>query len=851
MGKKRNRKPIFGGNVTLLGTTVMLSSLMAMPLTENIVYATGNSEKKSTDENQTINRATLRLTSLNGPKELSATTANQVDLVTELMVTGEDKTEFMLTISPNIAINESFEDGELKDKTGAVIGEIHVNRSLNQIKMTLNQNGTYAVSLNLPLNLKNQSMAQQTITVSAEEQRLSHVVSVLNQQVGQPAVSEDQTETNQKSSESSVQASTLSTSTEISSEHSSSSTKTSETTSKATTTSSTKNEASPSETQSSQTMATTSSTNQTKQPTSSTTTSSATKETKETKETRESNKETTQSKPATKPKVTVKNKQAVSSNQIKKSVSQPQPQTASLNRQAIPQNDFVGTVAPYAQQVAAQNDLYASVMIAQSILESGYGQSTLSQAPNFNLFGIKGQYQGQSVRMLTWEHYNGKNVQIYDNFRKYPSYAESFQDNARVLRTTSFYPGVYFYAGAWKSNTTSYRDATAALTGKYATDPNYNNKLNNLIQMYNLTQYDSPSSGSGEVIDTSTKPTTPSNDNSSTGSGSTNTNVSQQTYTVQRGDTLYAISRRYNVSVGNLMSWNGLTNHMIYPGQKLVIKGSTISIPNQPETKPEVKPQEKPSKPNQPSGTNESQKVYTVKSGDTLSGIGRQFGVSVANLKSWNGLTSDMIYVNQQLVIKGQNGTQKPQAKPQPKPTKPSQPAVSSTTYQVKSGDTLYGISRRYGVSVSELKSWNGLTNDLIYVGQGLTIKGVKVQSKPQSQATVRPTVNQGTTTYQVKSGDTLYHIGLAHGLTVSEIKAKNGLTSDLIYVGQKLVLKTTEKARPQTTVQVGKGQMHKVQRGETLWALAQKYQTSVSQIKTANRLSSDIIYPGQLLKVK
>lgn len=839
MGKKRNRKPIFSGNVTLLGTTVMLTSLMAMQLTENIVYATGNSEKKSTDENQAINRATLRLRSLNGPKEVSATTANQVDLVTELMVTGEDETEFMLTISPNVAINESFEDDELKDKTGAVIGEIHVNRSLNQVKLTLNQNGTYAVSFNLPLNLKNQSMAQQTITVSAEEQRLSHVVSVLNQQVEQPAVSENQTETNQKSSESSVQASPSSSSMKSTTEKSSSADKTSETTSKETTTSSTKNEASSSETQPSQTTATTSSTSQTKQTMSSTTTSSVTKET------RDSNNETTQSKPVIKPKVATKNKQTVSSNQIKKSVSQPQPQTANLNRQAIPQNDFVGTVAPYAQQVAAQNDLYASVMIAQSILESGYGQSTLSQAPNFNLFGIKGQYQGQSVRMLTWEHYNGKNVQIYDNFRKYPSYAESFQDNARVLRTTSFYPGVYFYAGAWKSNTTSYRDATAALTGKYATDPNYNNKLNNLIQMYNLTQYDSPSSGSGEVIDTSTKPTTPNNDNSSPGSGSTNTNVSQQTYTVQRGDTLYAISRRYNVSVGDLMSWNGLTNHMIYPGQKLVTKRSTVSVPNQPENKPEVKPQEKPSKPNQPSGTNGSQKVYTVKSGDTLSGIGRQYGVSVANLKSWNGLTSDMIYVNQQLVIKGQTGTQKPQ----PKPTKPSQPATSSTTYQVKSGDTLYGISRQYGASVSELKSWNGLTNDLIYVGQRLTIKGVKVPA--QSQVTARPTVNQATTTYQVKSGDTLYHIGLTHGLTVSEIKAKNGLTSDLIYVGQKLVLKTTEKARPQTTVQVGKGQMHKVQRGETLWALAQKYQTSVSKIKTANRLSSDIIYPGQLLKVK
>ncbi len=80
-------------------------------------------------------------------------------------------------------------------------------------------------------------------------------------------------------------------------------------------------------------------------------------------------------------------------------------------------------------------------------------------------------------------------------FRKYPSYMESFQDNAHVLKTTSFQAGVYYYAGAWKSNTSSYRDATAWLTGRYATDPSYNAKLNNVITAYNLTQYDTPSSG--------------------------------------------------------------------------------------------------------------------------------------------------------------------------------------------------------------------------------------------------------------------------------------------------------------------------------------------------------------------
>ncbi|MIW12490.1 autolysin, partial [Listeria monocytogenes] len=90
---------------------------------------------------------------------------------------------------------------------------------------------------------------------------------------------------------------------------------------------------------------------------------------------------------------------------------------------------------------------------------------------------------------------NGNLYPIIAKFRKYPSLKESFQDNAHVLKTTSFSPGVFFYHGAWKSNTSSYRDATQWLQGRYATDTSYASKLNNLIETYNLTQYDTSSGG--------------------------------------------------------------------------------------------------------------------------------------------------------------------------------------------------------------------------------------------------------------------------------------------------------------------------------------------------------------------
>lgn len=145
---------------------------------------------------------------------------------------------------------------------------------------------------------------------------------------------------------------------------------------------------------------------------------------------------------------------------------------------------FISQIGETARQLGQENDLYASVMIAQAILESNSGRSALSAAPHHNLFGIKGQYAGQSATMATLEDDGqGNTYKINAEFRSYPSYFESLQDYVTILKHSR-------YTYAWKSNTTSYMNATAALTGVYATDTSYNVKLNNLIQQYNLTQYD-------------------------------------------------------------------------------------------------------------------------------------------------------------------------------------------------------------------------------------------------------------------------------------------------------------------------------------------------------------------------
>ena len=151
---------------------------------------------------------------------------------------------------------------------------------------------------------------------------------------------------------------------------------------------------------------------------------------------------------------------------------------------------FIASIAEQSRVIAKDNNLYASVMIAQAILESGSGGSTLSQAPNYNLFGIKGEYNKQSVTMATLEDNGlGSLYAIQAKFKRYDNTSESLLDYAHLLKN-GIDGNKDIYAAAWKTNAKTYEDATKALQGKYATDTQYAAKLNGLIKKYDLTKYD-------------------------------------------------------------------------------------------------------------------------------------------------------------------------------------------------------------------------------------------------------------------------------------------------------------------------------------------------------------------------
>ncbi len=477
------------------------------------------------------------------------------------------------------------------------------------------------------------------------------------------------------------------------------------------------------------------------------------------------------------------------------------------------QNPFLNSIIPAASKIADKNDLYASVMMAQAILESGWGQSTLAKSPNHNLFGIKGDYQGETVAMDTLEDSGNQNYyQINAEFRKYPSYSESLEDYAALIRGgTNWDPS--YYNGAWKSNTQSYQDATQHLTGRYATDTAYATKLNAIIQTHGLTNYDTPSSPSNQ---TGTKPVT---------------TVPGASYSVKAGDTLYKIANMHGISVVQLMEWNQLNSSNIYVGTTLKVNATVpVSV-------------EKPT-PTTPAPSANS--VYTVKSGDSLWRISQTHGVTVAQIKAWNNLKSDFIAPGQVLKV----ATTSTQPKPSPTPT----PGVTQTqgTYTVKNGDTLYKIANELGVSVASIKTLNNLRTDMIYPGQKLltnkTITVVETPEKVEKETTT-------TQTYTVKNGDSLFAIASRLGTSVANLKAVNNLKSDMIHPGQKLVTTQVSATKPQETVSrpvqsapTTNANTYTVKNGDTLYKIASQLGITLAQLKEVNQLKSDIIYPGQIL---
>ena len=205
----------------------------------------------------------------------------------------------------------------------------------------------------------------------------------------------------------------------------------------------------------------------------------------------------------------------------------------------------------------------------------------------------------------------------------------------------------------------------------------------------------------------------------------------------------------------------------------------------------------------------ESQEIYTVKKGDSLWKIANKYNTTVEKLKSANNLKTNTLSVGQKLVI----------------PSISVSPEVSDT-YIVQKGDSLWSIANKFNMTVSELKNLNNLTNNLLSIGQVLKIKDSS---------------SNGETTYTVQKGDSLWVIANKYGITTEELKSYNNLTSNLLSIGQ--VLKIPQGKTSTENI-------YTVKKGDSLWTIANRYNTTVEKIKVLNNLTSNLLSIGQHLKI-
>ena len=499
---------------------------------------------------------------------------------------------------------------------------------------------------------------------------------------------------------------------------------------------------------------------------------------------------------------------------------------------------FLRNIIPAAQNVARGKDIYTSVMIAQAALESGWGTSALSKAPNHNLFGVKGSYNGQSVNMQTLEDSGGQNYySIQANFRKYPSYQESLEDYVdKIVNGISGAP--LFYSGAWKSKTNSYQDATAYLTGRYATDTAYGSKLNRIIEQFGLTKYDTETAVNmaEEIANNQTT--------ESSGDG----------YTVVSGDSLYAIARKTGTSIQDLLSLNGLNlNSIIHPGQVLALSSKSVSN----ETKQEESAPKEETKSTE-SSTTTSSGSYTVVSGDGLYAIARKTGTSIQDLLSLNGLSlTSTIYPGQVLKLSSssevsttEEATQSTEeTSSEETATNEVQTSSSAGYYTVVSGDGLYAIARKTGTSIQDLLNLNGLTlNSVIHPGQVL-----QLSNGYESSSTEETTTSGNAQMYYVHQGDTLYRIARNNGISLSTLLEWNNLSVDSpIHPGQGLIVSygSSSSSEESNTSTQNSESTYTVKAGDGLWRIAKNHGLTLDELKSMNQLTSNIIQPGQVLIV-
>ncbi|MDO5769564.1 MAG: LysM peptidoglycan-binding domain-containing protein [Psychrobacter sp.] len=354
-------------------------------------------------------------------------------------------------------------------------------------------------------------------------------------------------------------------------------------------------------------------------------------------------------------------------------------------------------------------------------------------------------------------------------------------------------------------------------------DPNANLLSGTTLYLYNAKPIDAISSNSGSVATTPSRP---------------------DSYVVQSGDTLIGTASRFGLSVSELASYNNISSSTeLQRGQRLwLIPGKVASSPA--TSSGSSKPNNTSSNTSKP---NVATKSYTVKSGDGLIALAKEFGVSVDTLASLNGLSNtDNLYVGQRLKVPANSSsstTSNSTAASTNTASSANKYSGATANYTVQSGDGLIALAKQFGVSVEALAGLNGLsTTDNLYVGQRLKVPANKTSisttTTSSSTASTSAKYTGPTSTYTVKSGDTLIGIANEVGVSADQVAAINNFEANArLQAGQKIKLPVSQvKVTTQLNDQAAD---YKVKSGDTLIGVAARFGVSVTDLAAANNLTT------------
>ncbi len=312
---------------------------------------------------------------------------------------------------------------------------------------------------------------------------------------------------------------------------------------------------------------------------------------------------------------------------------------------------------------------------------------------------------------------------------------------------------------------------------------------------------------------------------------------------VKRGETLSSIAEKYGMTIAELKEKNRIKGSKLSLKQQLKVKDEeNLMVVEQGKalvdnSKPELQVAKKRTI------AENANSLHTVKSGETLFSIAKTYNTTVAELKKMNNLRSGKIRFGQELKV-----AQPPAVSGNDLASTKVEPDATPISYKVKKGETLLSISKKYSITEENLKKANNLKSNTIRFGQEL-----KINQTPEMVmvkiVTKNTKVESALVTYKVKKGETLSAIAEKHNVSVVDLKSLNNLHSSTLKLGQELQL-TAKDVQPENeaVAKVEKNIVHKVESGESLYEIANKYNVAIDDLKRLNNLGNEKIKVGQLL---